>query len=115
MLALGSSLSHDVSDALVAKLSTSVEGLVESGLSLSQRRKADLARLDLRLDDDFVIVDRGERPRPLWFAIGELVLGINALALLVRRIRRWLRGGRSPLPRATLTRDRGAAVDDGPS
>jgi hypothetical protein len=109
MLALGSSLSQ-VSDALVTELSTSVEGLVESALSLSQRRRAELAALDLRLADDFVIIDRGERPRPLWFAVGELVLGLNALALLVRRIRRWFRGDQAPLPRATLVRRR--AADD---
>lgn len=111
MLALGSSLSQ-VSDALVAELSTSVEGLVESGLSLSKRRRAELAALDLRLADDFVIIDRGERPRPLWFAVGELVLGLNALALLVRRIRRWFRGDGPQLPRATLARRRG---DDDPA
>ena len=96
------------SAALAAEKSLAVEGLVESGLSLGQRRRAELAALDLRLADDFVIVDRGERPRPLWFATGELVLGLSALSLLVRRIRRWFRGDRAPLPRATLARERAA-------
>jgi hypothetical protein len=39
-----------------------------------------------------------KRPRPLWFAVGELALGLGALCLFVRRFRRWSRSGRSPLP-----------------
>jgi hypothetical protein len=37
------------------------------------------------------------------------------LALLARRRRRWWHGGRSPLPRATLARDRAADAPAGPS
>jgi hypothetical protein len=111
MLGLGAQFGGTVGDAVVTELSTAVEGLVESGLSLSQRRKADLAKLNLRLADDFVIVDRGDRPRALWFALGELALGLGALYLLVRRYRRWSRAGQSPLPRATLARDRASGDD----
>lgn len=107
---LGSDIPTAPSEQLVAELSTMVEGVIEDGLVLNQRRKAELAKmhLHLRLADDFVILDRGARPRPLWFALGELGLGIAVLALLVRRIRRWSRRGPS-LPRARLARVRVAA------
>jgi hypothetical protein len=109
-------LSDSVSDQLVAELFTSVEGLVESRLSLRFIQfKAELASLDLPLYDDFVIINRGERPRPLWFAIGEFALGLSALYLLVRRIRRWWSSGEPQLPRATLARDRATGNATGPN
>ena len=104
MLALGKGVSSGANQ-LEQELAASVEGLVQSGLALSERRRAELARLDLRLADDFVIVERGERPRPLWLALGELGLGLGALALLVRRYRRWSRRRPAPPPRATVVRE----------
>ena len=111
MLTLGG-FSPTLDERVVIELSTSVEGLVESGLALSQRRRTEIANLHLRLTDDFVILERGARPRPLWFALGELWLGIAAVTLLVRRYRRWSRGGPVVLPRATLRRERAPSDAD---
>jgi hypothetical protein len=105
MLALGRPFAQ-VSDQLVVELSTAVEGLVQRGLDLSQRRRTEIAQLNPQLAEDFVIVDRGARPRPLWFAAGELGLGLTALTLLRRRIRRWFRGGAASLPYARIARER---------
>jgi hypothetical protein len=95
--------------AVVVELSTSVEGLVEDvvqrGMTLSQRRYNDISQRRLRLTDDFVLFDRGARPRPLWLALGELWIGLSALTLIVRRVRRWFRQDAATLPRATLRRD----------
>jgi len=41
-----------------------------------------------------------------WFAAGSLGLGLTALTLLGRRIRRWLRRGAPSLPRAKIARER---------
>ena len=112
MLSLGSRIAPTVGNQVVRELSTSVEGLVESALDVSRRRREEIADLHLGLGNDFVIFDRGARPRPLWFALGELWLGVAALTLLVRRYRRWSRGTGPSLPRATLARRPAPANDD---
>ncbi len=105
MLALGRP-SGEVSDQLVIELSIAVEGLVQRGLDLSQRRRTEIAQLNPQLAENFVIVERGARPWPLWLAAGALGLGLTALTLLGRRIHRWFRGGAPSLPHARIVRER---------
>jgi hypothetical protein len=77
---------------LVAAVAGPTEGLVEVGLDLSDKRQSELANMNLGLAKDFVIVERGAKPRPLMFALGALVLGLGGLSWLafslVRRFRR---------------------------
>lgn len=94
--------SQQVVDEIGAELSGRLEGVVELAVDRSERRKERLRRLDLLIAEDFVTFDHGARPRPLWLALGALACGLGGLGLIVRRVRRWLRGGRVTLPRATV-------------
>lgn len=65
-----------------------LEGLVERSLDRSERDRTKLRGLGLRLADDFLVVDHGARPRPLWLGLASLTVGLGALWLLVRAWRR---------------------------
>jgi hypothetical protein len=74
-----------------AAVADPTEGLVQVGLDLSEQRQRELAKLNLGLDKDFVILERGAKPRPLAYALGALALGLAGIGwfgvLLVRRFR----------------------------
>lgn len=96
--------SQQVVDAIGGELARPLEGVVELALDRSERRKEKLRQLDLRVVDEFVTFDHGARPRPLWIALGALAFGLGGLGLIIRRVRRWLRGGPATLPQATVHR-----------
>jgi hypothetical protein len=79
-------------ERLVAAFAPPIEGLVQVGLDLSDKRQKELEGLDLHLASDFVIVKHGDRPRPLGYAIGALALGFCGAAFLavglIRRFRK---------------------------
>ena len=91
-------------DKAAAALALPLEGIVELALDRSERRKAKLRQLELRVADEFVTFDHGARPRPLWLALGALAVGLGGLARLIVRVRRWLRRGPPALPQATVHR-----------
>lgn len=66
----GAEFAHRVNETLTEP----TQGLVHFGLELSAKEQAQLARLDLGLASDFVIVDRGSRPL---FGFGLLTVGVG--------------------------------------
>jgi hypothetical protein len=89
MLRLGSRFASDRdADAAAEALAQPLEGLVERSLDRSERDREKLRGLGLYLADEFIVIDYGARPRPLWLALGSLGIGLGALALLVRKWRR---------------------------
>lgn len=89
MLRLGSRFADDRdADAAQQVLNQPLEGLVERKLDRSERDREKLRGLGLYLADDFVVIDYGARPRPLWLALGSLGIGLGAFGLLVRKWRR---------------------------
>jgi hypothetical protein len=89
MLRLGARFASDKdADAAEDALAGPLEGLVERKLDRSERDREKLRGLGLFLADDFVVIDYGARPRPLWLALGSLGVGLGAFALLVRKWRR---------------------------
>jgi hypothetical protein len=89
ILRLGSRFASDRdADAAAEALAQPLEGLVERSLDRSERDREKLRGLGLYLADDFVVIDYGARPRPLWLALGSLGVGLAAFALLVRKWRR---------------------------
>lgn len=109
-LQLGSGFpSQQVVDEIGAELSRPLEGIVELAVDRSERRKERLRRLELLIVDDFVTFDHGARPRPLWLALGALGCGLGGLGLIIRRVRRWFRGG----PRESSVFVQGSGADPG--
>lgn len=89
MLRLGARYESDEDAAAAAEvLAQPIEGMIERSLDRSQRDREKLRGLGLDLADDFLIIDYGARPRPLWLGLGVLGVGLGALALLVRKWRR---------------------------
>lgn len=89
ILRLGARYASDRdADAAEEALAQPIEGLVERSLDRSARDREKLRGLGLYLADDFVVIDYGERPRPLWLGLGSFGVGLGALALLVRKWRR---------------------------
>jgi hypothetical protein len=79
-----------------------IEGMIEPSWTRSRELRDDLAGMHLGLAEDYVILERGARPRPWWFSLGLLAIGGGSTALF-RRWRQRRRAGRpAPLPRATL-------------
>lgn len=89
-------------DVVARELDGPIEGLAHSVLSMSATRRQDLRDLHLGLADDFVVIERGARPRPLWLALGVLAVGIAGAARLQRRRVRARRNRPAPLPPATV-------------
>lgn len=101
ILRLGSSFATERdAEAAAEALARPIEGMVERSLDRSARDRDKLRDLGLRLAEDFVVIDHGERPRPLWLALGVFGIGFGALALLVRKWRR--RARPVDLAKATL-------------
>jgi hypothetical protein len=69
-------------------LEVPIEGLVERRLDRSERDREKIRSLGLYLADDFLIVEYGARPRPIWLAFGTLAIGIGAFTWLTRKWRR---------------------------
>jgi hypothetical protein len=80
------------SDQIVHMLDEPVDGLVQIGLSLSDKRQQELRGLRLGLDHDFAIIERGAKPTSPWLGIGVIALAAGVCAWVivgfVRRRRR---------------------------
>ncbi|MBA3392540.1 MAG: hypothetical protein H0T89_07850 [Deltaproteobacteria bacterium] len=102
MLELASAPANSrIANEIVAELAGPIEGIVELAIDRSARQKSAIRDLQLNLAEDFVILDRGKRPRPLALSLGVLVLGLGGLTVIVQRIRR--RWKRRPVPLAKAT------------
>jgi hypothetical protein len=103
MLALGGAEPSRAAFEVVAKqLDGPIEGLAMSVLSMSSTQRQDLRDLHLALADDFVVIDRDARPRPLWLGLGVLAIGIAGAARIRSRQVRARRDRPAPLARATV-------------
>ena len=103
MLALGDRASPQATiDRVAAQFDGLIEGLSMSVLSMSPSSRQELHDLHLGLADDFIVLDRGARPRPLWLGLGVLGIGGAGVALIRRRRARSRRNRPSPLARATV-------------
>ena len=101
ILRLGSSFATEQeARAADEALAQPIEGMVERALDRSARDRDKLRDLGLRLSDDFIVIDYGERPRPLWLGLGVFAVGFGALTLLVRKWRR--RARPVEIPKAKL-------------
>ena len=89
---------------LAVDLSTSTEGLVQSQLDVSALTRRDLQGLQVGVAQDFTLIKHHGRPPALWYALGELALGLGACGLLARRYRRWSRRRPVVPPRARIVR-----------
>lgn len=87
------------------QLTQPIEGMIELSVDRSHRERTELRGLGMRLAEDFSIIDRHARPRPLWLSLGVLAIGVVGLSLIGRRLRRWLRNGPEPLAKATVVRE----------
>jgi hypothetical protein len=85
------------SDATIEKagrlLGEPTEGLVKFGIDLSDKEQDQLRGLGLGLADDFVIIDRGGKPK-LWLALAASLAGLAIIGFVVRALIR----RRTPAP-----------------
>ncbi|MDX2092774.1 MAG: hypothetical protein SFX73_33215 [Kofleriaceae bacterium] len=104
LLQLGGYASPDVAAELDRSLHR-VDGLVER--FRSARYRDQIRDTGLSLDATFVVIAHGDRPTPLWLALGVTACGLGAAGLLVRR---YLRYRRQPRPDDSLPRAKARMV-----
>jgi hypothetical protein len=87
-------------DAVAQVFSHPVEGMIEGGLSRSERSRREIRGTGLNVASEFVILDYEAEPRPLPLAFGLLAIGLGSFGFIAYKVRR--RKRRVVLARATI-------------
>lgn len=79
------------------------EGMQQRFFDVSARTKAQIRDLGIDLEDDFVIIEVGAKPRSLWLTLGVFIVGIAALGWVARWAYKVV--GSRRIPKATVHTD----------
>jgi hypothetical protein len=86
-------------------LKGTIEGTIELSIDRSNRDRELLHNLDLNLGAEFVILDHGSKPLPLWLAVAALATGVFGLTTMGRWLYRRRKHRTPALARAVVTHE----------